>query len=103
MFRLIDFGFVGHDAFPSGVFGVYRRSGNANFRTKYTKLGGWMIKYGCMGDANSGEADAWFVTNNEASGGAVLYSPYKVTCPSDTTNWWVRAEGKQGNEWTTTG
>ena len=64
LFRLIDFGFVGHDAFPSSVFGVYRRSGNANFRTKYTKPGGWMIKYGCMGN---GESDAWFVTNTEAS------------------------------------
>jgi hypothetical protein len=26
-------------------------SGNANFRTKYTKAGGWTIKYGCVEDA----------------------------------------------------
>eukprot|EP00091_Calanus_sinicus_P015522 TRINITY_DN3385_c0_g1_i2.p1 TRINITY_DN3385_c0_g1~~TRINITY_DN3385_c0_g1_i2.p1 ORF type:complete len:180 (-),score=32.40 TRINITY_DN3385_c0_g1_i2:86-625(-) len=91
----------GNDAFPPGVFGVYSRYGNANFRTKYTKAGGWMIKYGCVEDAKGGETDAWYVTNDEESSGAVLYSPYKVTCPSDTKNYWAR--GSPGNEWKTTG
>ena len=93
--------FYSDDAFPSGVFGVYRRSGNANYRTKYTKAGGWMIKYGCVGDAQGGDSDAWFVTKDGESSGAVLYSPYQVTCPSDTKNWWAR--GSSGNQWKTTG
>merc|ERR1712042_215138 len=36
------------EVFPSEAFGIYSRFGNANARTKYTKAGGWMIKYGCV-------------------------------------------------------
>ena len=95
--------FYSDDAFPSGVFGVYRRSGNANYmyRTKYTKAGGCMINYGCVEDEVGGDADAWFVTKDGESSGAVLYSPYQVICPTDTGNWRVR--GSFGNQWKTTG
>ena len=80
---------------------MYGRSGKANLRNMYTKAGGWMIKYGCVEDAVGGDAYAWFVTKDGESSGAVLYSPYQVTCPSDTGNWWVR--GSSGNQWKTTG
>merc|ERR1719154_58989 len=93
--------YEGATQFPSGVFGIYSRFGNANARSKYTKAGGWMISYGCVGDAKGGEVDSWHVSNTGSSSGAVIYSPYKVTCPSDTRNWWAR--GEAGAEWSTTG
>merc|ERR1711915_217211 len=58
------------------------------------------IKYGCVSGYN-GDNDAWFVTNNEDRSGAVLHSPYRVTCPSDTKNWWARKN--PSSEWETTG
>merc|ERR1712142_102915 len=93
-------GYDDEEVFPSEAFGIYSRFGNANARTKYTKAGGWMIKYGCVSSYN-GDNDAWFVTNNEDRSGAVLHSPYRVTCPSDTKNWWAREN--PSSDWGTTG
>merc|ERR1711872_181230 len=93
-------GYDDEEVFPSEAFGIYSRFGNANARTKYTKAGGWMIKYGCVSSYN-GDKDAWFVTNNEDRSGAVLHSPYRVTCPSDTKNWWARKN--PSSDWETTG
>ena len=83
------------------MFGVYSRSGNANIKAKYTKAGGWILRYGCVGDAQGGDADAWYVTKNGESSGAVLYSPYKVKCPSNTRKWLAR--NFPGNQWKTLG
>merc|ERR1711872_277436 len=95
-----NIGYLDEEVFPSEAFGIYSMFGNANFRTKYTKANGWMIKYGCVSSYN-GDKDAWFVTNNEDRSGAVLLSDYRELCPSDTKNWWARANPSL--EWKTTG
>merc|ERR1712142_680552 len=93
-------GYDDEEVFPSEAFGIYSRFGNANARTKYTKAGGWMIKYGCVCSYN-GDKDAWFVTNNEDRSGALLLSDYRELCPSDTKNWWAREN--PSSDWKTTG
>ena len=60
------------------------------------------MTYGCVENAKGGDTDAWYVTNTGVSSGAVFYSPYKVTCPSDSTNWWYK-EKAATVEWSTTG
>jgi len=102
----------GNVTFPSGVFGVYSMSGNANFRTKYTKAGGWTIKYGCVEDAekwssskadgDDGDRDAWYVTKNGDGSGAVIYSEYEVKCPSDSERFRY-ARMSPGIKWQMTG
>ena len=82
--------FTGSDQYPSKAYGVYLRSGKANYRTVYEKPDGWKITYGCVGTSRGGDTDAWYVTSNGKSSGAVLYAPYKVTCPSDSPKWWYK-------------
>eukprot|EP00092_Neocalanus_flemingeri_P019390 GFUD01021004.1.p1 GENE.GFUD01021004.1~~GFUD01021004.1.p1 ORF type:complete len:198 (-),score=33.03 GFUD01021004.1:355-948(-) len=95
-------GIKGTNDYPSEAYGVYRREGNANYRTVYSKPGGWKMTYGCQENAKGGDTDAWFVTNTGSSSGAVFYSPYKTTCPSDNTNWWYK-EKSSDTDWTPAG
>jgi len=95
-----NIGYLDEEVFPSEVFGIYSKFGNANARTKYTKADGWMIKYGCV-SSNNGDKDAWFVTNNKDRSGAVLHSDFPELCPSDTKNWWARVN--PSSEWKDTG
>eukprot|EP00092_Neocalanus_flemingeri_P012058 GFUD01013001.1.p1 GENE.GFUD01013001.1~~GFUD01013001.1.p1 ORF type:complete len:214 (-),score=56.24 GFUD01013001.1:198-788(-) len=95
-------GIKGTDEYPSEAYGVYRREGNANYRSVYSKPGGWKITYGCQENAKGGDTDAWYVTNTGKSSGAVFYSAYKTICPSDNTNWWYKEKAGDA-EWTTAG
>ena len=57
---------------------------------------GWKV------DGDDGDRDAWYVTKNGESSGAIIYSQYEVTCPSDSERFRF-ARMSPGIEWQMTG